>query len=81
MWQAKRGLSPRHGVDLEEHLAAFVSDRDLKVRDFRRTRVRDDFHSRHCGFGASRYDVWQVSALGVWFDHAVSADIEIVARQ
>jgi hypothetical protein len=36
MWQAKGGLRPRHGVDLEEHLAAFVSDRDLKVRDFRR---------------------------------------------
>ena len=72
MWQAKGGLSPRHGVDLEEHLAAFVSDRDAKIRDFRRIGVRDNFHSGHCGFGASRYDVSQVPAIKVSFDHVLA---------
>jgi hypothetical protein len=74
-------LRPGQGVDAKENLAALVSDFDLKVRDFRRIGVRDKYHGGHYGFGASRCGVWEVSAIVVLFDQAVSADVEMVAGQ
>ena len=70
-----------NGVDLEEDFAAFVSDCDLKVRDFRRIGVRDKFHGGHGSFGASRWGVWQVLAVGVLFGQAVATEVEIIPRQ
>ena len=57
-----------------------VSDRDLKVRDFRRVGLCDKFHGGDYSFIASRCDVWQVLAVLVLVGQAIATQIEIVAR-
>src|SRR5215213_10957878 len=80
MWEAKRGVSPLEGVDLEEDRAAPVSDRDLKVRDFRRVGLCYKFHGSDYSFSASRCDVWQVLPVLVLVGQAVATQVEIVPR-
>jgi hypothetical protein len=72
-------VSPLEGVHLEEDFAALVSDRDLKVRDFRRVGLCDKFHCGDYSFSASLCDTWHVLAVRVLFPHADATKIEIVA--